>query len=250
MLVPRSCCLLVIGLLLGLVTLNPLNPAPAAAAWISVYENDFQTSVGPGWSSSSGNPLIITTATSGRNFLGEYTSYMGMSWETIGNDTLSLSLSGLPAHTQVRLSFDLYIFDSWDGNDTTWGPDIWDLSIAGGRNIIHTTFGSVADQAYPGMYPGGSYPARTGASENNTLGHSYRPPVYWGDSVYNLSFEVPHSASSVVFQFTGSGLQGLSDESWGLDNVQVEVVPLPPSLLLLGSGLLGLAAVRLRFRKS
>jgi hypothetical protein len=215
---------------------------PTEAAWITVYNNDFQTSVGSEWTSSSGNPLIISTTSSGRKFLGE-DSYYG-----INNDTVSLSLSGLPAHTQVRITFDLYVLQTWDGL-SSYGPEPWELSIAGGPNIIRTTFSNVdpgysyTRQSYPGPYPGGINPPRTGASEINTLGYPFG-----GDSVYHLSFEVPHSASSVLFQFTASGLQGISDESWGLDNVRVQVVPLPPSLLLLGSGLIGLAVVRRRER--
>lgn len=57
----------------------------------------------------------------------------------------------------------------------------------------------------------------------NTLG--YGIPTGDDDSVYRLTFQLPHSSSSIIFQFSGIGLQALPDESWGLDNVQVEVVP-------------------------
>ncbi len=70
---------------------------------------------------------------------------------------------------------------------------------------------------------------------------------YHGENdTYHLNYTVPHTDSSVVIQFKGSGLQGITDESWGLDNVRVEVnvIPLPSTLLLLGTGLLGLAAGR------
>lgn len=69
------------------------------------------------------------------------------------------------------------------------------------------------------------------------------------DSVYNLSFAGPHSAGSLVFNFSASNLQGIEDESWGLDNVRVEVntIPLPGGLLLLGTGLPGLAVLRRKF---
>lgn len=240
MLVHRTCCLFFIGLLLVLVTFNPLNPAPAEATWITVYENDFQNSVGSEWTSSGTaiNTMAALLPSDGsRKFLGQFS-----------NDTVSLSLSGLPAHQHARISFDLYLLNTLDGNSTYYGPDIFDLSIAGGENIIHTTFSTVFEwnQSYPDMYPGGPYPHHTGASEIGTMG--FNTP--WSqDSVYKFSFEVPHSANSVMFQFNYSGLQNINDESWGLDNVRVEVVPLPPTLLLFSSGLLGLVGVRLRFRK-
>ena len=79
----------------------------------------------------------------------------------------------------------------------------------------------------------------------NSLGYTF-----YGDNVYHLSFTFPHSGDLMV-SFTASGLQSLNDESWGLDNVKVEtdVIPLPGTLLLFGSGLLGLFRVR-RARKN
>lgn len=135
MAVRRACCLFIFCLLLGLVTFNPLDPAPAGAAWITVYNNDFQTSVGSEWS-SSGTPIHIEAtplpSDGSRRFLGQF-----------GNDVVSLSLPALPPHNQGRISFDLYVILSWDGNQTVCGPDICDLSIAGGPNIIHTTFTNI-----------------------------------------------------------------------------------------------------------
>jgi hypothetical protein len=51
-----------------------------------------------------------------------------------------------------------------------------------------------------------------------------------------------------MLNFGASGLQGIGDESWGLDNVQVQVsaVPVPAAVWLFGSGLIGLAAVARR----
>jgi hypothetical protein len=65
------------------------------------------------------------------------------------------------------------------------------------------------------------------------------------DSVYIFSFMFAHNASDLVLNFSAAGLQGLADESWGLDNVQVSVaaVPVPPAVWLFGSGLLGLLGV-------
>ena len=115
----------------------------------------------PEWSN---DPRDVTP--SGRVFLGQFS-----------NQTVSLSLSGLPTHSQVTVSFDLFIINSWDGNDTAHGPDIWDLTVAGGPNaashdvlLQHRGF----NQAYPDTFPGGDNPVFTGASEVNTLGYDWR----------------------------------------------------------------------------
>ena len=62
----------------------------------------------------------------------------------------------------------------------------------------------------------GSYPGGTGAVENNTLGYSF-----YGDSVYHLSYTFANLSDALTLNFIGSGLQDISDESWGLDNVKV-----------------------------
>lgn len=175
------------------------------------YMNDFEGPVGPEWSSRT----VSTTPVGARKFLGEF-----------GNDTVRLTLGSLPAHTGIRVKFNLFILKSWDGLGAfCCGPDVWNSSIDGVGTLLNTTFSNTGGsgnttQSYPGTYPGASNPERTGAAENNTLGYSF-----WGDSVYNLSFTFPHTADSVSLTFTGTGLQGISDESWGLDNVSIQLVP-------------------------
>jgi hypothetical protein len=180
--------------------------------------------VGSEWSNSSTD----VTPSGGRRFLGQFT-----------NDTVRLTLDNLPAHTQAVLSFDLFILKTWDGNDNVFGPDHWGLRVVGGNTLLDTTFSQYDSlkQAYPDWYPGGNHPAHTGAAEINTLGYTFRD----GDSVYNLSFAFPHSGSSLAFEFWGSGLQSMDDESWGLDNVSVNAVPEPATMqLLVGAAIAGL----------
>jgi len=183
------------------------------------YNDDFEGAVGEGWSKTS-----TDTTPSGRIFLGRF-----------GNDTVSLTLTGLPEHTDVTVSFDLFIIGAWDGNrtDNGLGPDLWTVGVRGGLTLIQTTFGngdpnSVYRQSYPGWYPDAQNPKRSGAEENNTL--SYPDPSGFTsvqDSVYHLSFKFSHSASTLTLDFAGAGLQSLDDESWGLDNVRVVVETSP-----------------------
>ena len=177
-------------------------------AQTTVYTNDFEGTVGAEWCSTS----VSTTPVGARKFLGPF-----------GCGTRSLTFTGLPSHTEVTVSFDLFIIGSWVGNSSAWGPDSWDLSVDGGPTLLHTTFSnSGADQAYPGTFPGDSHLAQTGAAENNTLG--YPPDPYGGepDSVYNLSFTFAHSASSLILKFTGGPALEIA-QSWGIDNVVVQV---------------------------
>lgn len=133
-----------------------------------------------------------------------------------GASGVKLSLNNIPTHSQLTVSFDLFTIHSWDGRSTgIYGPDIWTLT-QDGSTLLNSTFanGNVSGQSYPGTYPGGNNPKQTGASEVNTLG--YGSP---SDAVYHLSYTFSHTSSSVVFYFNATNLQGLDDESWGIDNV-------------------------------
>ena len=196
--------LLCAGLAVLLFWPGVARPTPTAQAQPQVlYSNDFEVGVGPEWSFAS-----TTQSPSGRRFLGE-----------VGSQPVGLTLSALPAHNAVTVSFDVYAIRSWDGNDPTWGPDIFYLSVASGPTLIQTTFSNTARQSYPDPYPGGDYPAQTGAVEVNTLGYTYYGQPM--DSVYRLSVTFPHSDSSLTLNFSVPGSQGGGDETWGLDTVSV-----------------------------
>lgn len=182
-----------------------------------VYQNDFTTTAGPDWSSTK-----LDSTPSGRQFLGAF-----------GAEQVTLTLNKLPPHADVILIFDFYAIETWDGNqefnhDYRVGPDVFDVAVAGGPTLLHTTFsnteiGSLPGgasgpylQAYPGAYPGGSYPPGTGASEIDTLGYPWD-----GDSVYRFSFPFAHTASALQVSLTAIGLD--ESERWGVDNVTVIV---------------------------
>jgi len=193
-----------------------------------IYSNDFETFVGSEWSNTSTD----ITPTDSRAFLGQFA----------GDDAVSLSLNNLAGHNSVTVSFDLYVIQSWDGVGPDYGPDVWRLSVDGGPVLLNTTFSNTNGehlQSYPGSYPGGGeYDAYTGASEINTLGYEF-----YGDSVYRMSFTFNHVDNLLKLNFAGIGLQDVSDESWGLDNISVAAngaaIPEPSAVAIFaGMGLL------------
>lgn len=208
-----------------------------AASGQMIYSEDFEGGAAsfPEWS----HQTVSQTPVGQRGFLGEFS-----------NDMVVLALNALPAHTSVKVQFDLYLIRSWDGN-TFPGPDRWGMNVIDGQNktaVVDTTFtvssplGNWRDQAWPDPYGQGSYFQRTGAAENNTLGYDWKG---WDDdAVYNMSFIVPHTGSSLSVEFWASGLQPIWDESWGLDNVQITAIPAPGAMALLGVG--GLVGLRRR----
>lgn len=195
------------------------TPIPTPTPTPFVYRKDFEGggSAGPEWSSQGTD----VTPVGGRRFLGQFTE----------NQTVTLNLNGLPAHNSVTISFDLYLIRSWDGDGSQGdGPDEWRLSVVGGATLLRTTFsnyngtnGIFVPQHYPNSFPGALLHAgRTGAVEGDTLGYTNGANQ---DAVYHLSFTFNHTQSNVSFLFAGQGLQGILDESWGLDNVEVKTNP-------------------------
>ncbi len=185
-----------------------------------VYSEDFEDGIGDGWGCSV--PVTSTTPHGDRTFLGRY-----------GPQKVCLTLQELPEHSQVTLSFDLYVIHSWDGNqaiapqgfaaaplDRLVGPDRWQLEADNVRRL-DTTFSNWPDfrQAYPVNFPHGDYPAWTGAVEVNTLGYEFGGSPQ--DAVYRIILSFPHSADTLTLEFISAQMQALADESWGLDNVVV-----------------------------
>jgi hypothetical protein len=198
-----------------------------------VYDSD-EDDFGDEWSE-----VLTDTTPCGTGFLGEFS-----------NQTVSLSLGDLLRHTHVLLEFDLYIIRSWDGNQVqsgsepgsapqiVVGPDEWDLK-ADQQTLLHTTFSNWTQlgylQAFPGSFPGGAYAAQTAAAETNSLCYTFGP--YDMDARYALNYILPHDQDTLVLDFSGMGLQDISDESWGLNHVKVSISatyqPPPPQQIYL-----------------
>jgi hypothetical protein len=173
-----------------------------------VYSNDFEISAGAEWSQHH-----LEFSPTGKKFLGQF-----------GTDEVSLNLTNLAAHTEIRVVFEVYVIRSWDGNVD---PDIWQFEVDG-RSWLRTTFDNQDfyqdhSQAYPDTYQVGSHPPRTGAKENNTLGYQFSNRQM--DSIYLLNFTIPHTSTTLKLTFTANGLmQELLDESWGIDNIVIYTI--------------------------
>jgi hypothetical protein len=144
----------------------------------------------------------------------------------------------------VTVSFDLYLIRSWDGSSagTTydWGNDYFTFGVNNGPTLLHDTFsnGNPAGQTYG---PNAINPWGTGASELYSLGYFFKDDKINQDedSVYHFNYSFASTDAMLGFNFAGSGLQAITDESWGIDNVMVSVsaVPEPATMPLFAAGL-------------
>lgn len=154
----------------------------------------------------------------------------------------------LPSHSFIRVVFDLYILDSWDGNNMdAGGPDRWFMvsrrkwkidQISQGDFEFETTFSNAGDpsrydcfqeigcklQSYPGAYPSFNFP-RTGAAEE-FFGLCGKADLENGAMRYRVSQTFPHEHSEIHLFFYDSLVQDNAfsepcDESWAMDNLRI-----------------------------
>ncbi len=172
----------------------------------TIYNNSMQGNVGSEWNLWNQR----TTTADGQTFLGRFS-----------NERLTFWLYNLAEHDHVRLEFDLYVIGSWDGNSPDYGPDIWEMRISSPDELVlRTTFSNVDGnlQSFPSQYPAGNAQPREGSTIDNSLGYSW-----YGDTTYRFQVDLSHSESSLFMTFQGIGLEGVVDESWGIDNVRVSI---------------------------
>jgi hypothetical protein len=180
-----------------------VKPTPAPTPTV-VYSNDFEGGlIGAEWSLST-----TSVSPKGETFLGEFL-----------NDAVTITVNDLPTHSTVIVSADLYILRSWDGTNTTYGPDVFDIYTPT-TSLLHTTFanGGGNKQNYPDNIGGKIHAAESGSVRKIKLG-------YGMDASYPISYAISHTGSSFSITFQASGLFSLPDESWGLDNVVISILP-------------------------
>ena len=217
-----------------------------------VYNNDFSSN------STGFTGGTIVAAPSGQKFL----SFGG------AGGSANLLVTGLAAHTNVTLSFSLYVIGSMDGavNPTTGIPgggngDYFIVTYAGSSggtafNQAFANYGGGETQTYPvaGSAPG------TGAATVNALGYTGFPSTSPGgvniqDAEYNFTLApITDSFGAFSFGFTDNSNEGVGNEFYGIDNVVVSIndVPTPgavPEPASWATMLLGFAGIGTALRR-
>jgi hypothetical protein len=170
-----------------------------------------------------------------------------------GASPITVTVSGLAAHTSATLNFRLIVLNSMDNSE----PFALSEAIAG--LLFGATCSNVTTVQCTRTVP----PPTTAIPPNstNTLGYSFlNGAVTASDAMYDLSFTFAHTAPSLVFLFNYAVDQDLADESWSLDNIVVSTnatavtppptggggVPEPGTLALFAAALLGFGSSAFR----
>lgn len=151
------------------------------------------------------------------------------------NESFSLNFTDLPRHNTVRITLDLYIHDSWDGNSQGQnGPDIWKM-LVDNELIVNTTFSnSVCEPSYC-LYQ--SYPEnglrqfepKTGAVIANLPGRCQYAEVSGWTAKYRITHLVPHTNSTLEITCLDKLVQSNAfnpkcDESWSVSKIEVSIL--------------------------
>ncbi len=211
----------------------------AAEAGTVVFSTDFDATVpaamAPGTASLTGVEGFAGLGVVGNQFGGSFLR------SSTGN-VVTLTLTGLPAHTSLDLGFLFAAIDSLDGTGTFPQGDFLNVKLDGVSIFRESFANALPSQIQSYVPPPGGELAR-----HVNLGFSVGG--FYTDSAYDMSLEpafqgIPHAAASAVFTFVieGVGIQDLADESWAMDNLRVSVnaVPVPavlPLFALFAAGL-------------
>lgn len=152
-----------------------------------------------------------------------------------------LLLTDLPKHDLIRISFDLFIHDSWDGNklgiDGVDGPDLWQMLIDEDL-YISTTFSNIACRNVDGMFcPPQSYPANYPNNNNYPRKGAYQvdlPAACHPNGTttwYKITKTISHSRDKLLLQCIDKLVQKNTDdrncdESWSVDNIKINTIKL------------------------
>ncbi|HEY0769956.1 MAG TPA: hypothetical protein VGD31_06445, partial [Sphingobacteriaceae bacterium] len=181
-----------------------------------VYQNDFENN---DLSQIERGVISIFNSGNGTKVLGMY-----------NNGSFVIRLNSLPAHKMVRITFDLNIHDTWDGNFTGggWdGPDTWQMNV-NGKPYIYTTFSnSTYIQSYPGKFPSFQHPKSYGRAD--IPGACTWKNENTGTTQYKIEKFIPHTESDLVLECLDrlvqrNSVDPLCDESWSADNVVISIL--------------------------
>lgn len=182
-----------------------------------VYQNDFESQ--------------DSTALSGARFF-KYNNSTVIGYYNRGG--FDVHLDNLSKHDVIFISFDLYIHDSWEGNNhPAGGPDLWTVKV--GKLAFTTTFSnSICEstyclkQSYPGTFTTLNAP-KTGATQTGLPTRCYTGSVPSSTTLYHIEKYFRHNSSDANISFFDQLTQAFKgdhacDESWSLDNLTIKTL--------------------------
>lgn len=184
----------------------------------SVFFTDFEVPLPA--AIDPGSALVTGVANfSGRGPSGNI--FRGSMLRSATGNTVTLTLTDLPAHRSLSLDFLLAAIDGLDGSGPYPAGDFLRVTLDG-VDVFRESFANSTSLIQSYLPPPGVELARM----INMGFASTADSAYWlgGDAIFQL---IPHSNSTAVItiRMEGTGVQDLADESWAIDNLRVSIRP-------------------------
>ncbi len=174
-----------------------------------IYSEDFERGLGSEWSNSRTTRLDKSTV------LG-----------TFNESPVTLTLPNTPVNVSMTLCFDVWVMDSWDGNSDIHGPDVFSVALSPDRTLLSTTFSNTYDdpiQSYPKTYNEEkmeNHAFTTGAAKTGEFNGRFTD---FTDAKYEICRTFLNTDDLLNITFAAHLTQGMSDESFGIDNVSISI---------------------------
>lgn len=188
-----------------------------------VYFNDFETL-------SKSNLKVY-------NFNGLDTSLKIFSFNNshvfgnFNNNRFELHLDTLPEHNAIKIEFDLFIHDKWDGDFILGSnniPDVWQMTLDD-YPFYQTTFSNgIHGQSFPNNYKAGnaSSPAHSDAWNISLPGVCALKDSANGSSLYKIEITTSHNANAMTLACSDAlqPFNSLCQKSWSVDNIRITAI--------------------------
>lgn len=140
-----------------------------------------------------------------------------------------LQLDSIPEHNAIKIEFDLYMHDKWDGDYVPPGavyPDIWQMVINNFQVYLTTFSNGTYNQSFPNNFSG------TGAN-NKPLSNSWgtmkgvcaNAGNSNGTSHYKIEYTTAHKGPlQLAINDVPNPVNSLCLKSWSIDNLRITAI--------------------------
>ncbi|MBN7814174.1 hypothetical protein [Algoriphagus pacificus] len=154
------------------------------------------------------------------------------------NEEVAVNVSDLPSHNLLKITIDIIVHDSWDGNpdDGIGGPDQWFFGVDN-LEVFRTTFSNSPCESTYCLYQ--SYPdniyrqnvPKSGATQTNLPGLCLFGAFNNYSTRYSISKIIDHSNPNARIYMNSDLVANntpdpVCDESWSISKIEIKALTL------------------------
>ena len=154
-----------------------------------------------------------------------------------GTGGMTLNLEGLPEHQWMRISFDFFVHDKWEGNGergngedvVIFNVDETNFHFSSIVNTKCTGQDCIAVQSFPNKINRGNNPENADVNDPFLPGVCHFEGEIGGSKLIKFAYRIQHSSENVRINIA-AGIKDAGPDlclkSWSIDNLKVSVISL------------------------